>query len=142
MKYLRIVFFCILVFSFYSCCRSYVTLQEQWVDKEYLASFYVNTPDPELKCPPCGKNLLIEWNFPVSVFRQNLSIILTARLWDNTTRVYKHKITEKQGYVTMYFSFKNPNKKLLTYKVEVMNVKNELVENIENQFWAELIEAQ
>ncbi len=142
MKYLRIVFLYILAFSLSSCCRSYVTLQEQWVDKEYLASFYVNSPDPELKCPPCGKNLLIEWNFPISVFRQNLSIILTARLWDNTVHVYRHKVTQKQDFTSMYFSFKDPDKKLLTYKVEVVNAQGKIIENIENQFWTEQIDIQ
>jgi len=141
MHNLKITFLIFLTLSLCSCCRSYVSLQEQWVDKEYLASSYVNTPDPEANCPPCGKNILIEWNFPISVFRQDLHIILTARLWDNTTYVYKHLVSKKQGYVAKYFSFKDPDKKLLTYKVEVINKDDVLIENIENQFWVEKVDA-
>lgn len=140
MNYFRIIFLSFVTFIFCSCSRTYISLQEQLVDKDYLASSYVQTPDPEAKCPPCGKNILIEWNFPISVFRQNLCIFLTARLWDNTTRIYKYRISKKQGYVTMYFSSKNPNKKLLTYKVEVINAENQLVECVENQFWTEKVD--
>jgi hypothetical protein len=137
MNHFKIVLFSLLGFCFFSCCRNYVSLQEQWIDKEYLASSYVNTPDKEACCPPCGKNLLIEWNFPISIFKEQLYIILSAKLSDSTVQIYKYKIPSKRGYIAKFFSYKDFDKKLLTYKVEIFNRNDKLIERVENQFWVE-----
>lgn len=132
MQYLR---YLILLIFFSSCQKTYLTVQEHWVDIRYLASTYVHTLDPMQEDPPEGKKILIGWDVPLSVYQRDLSLVLTARLWDQTEHSYQYEIDEKRGYTTMYFSSKDPNKKLLTYKIDVKDKQGEVLENWEHQFW-------
>lgn len=132
MLYLRLL---ILLVFFSSCQKSYLTVQEHWIDERYLASTYVNTVDPMKEDPPMGREILMGWDVPLSVYEKGVILILTARLWDQTESSYRYEIDRKRGYITKYFSSKDPNKKLLTYKIDVENKKGEVLEIVEHQFW-------
>lgn len=129
MKYLiLLVFFC-------SCQKTYLTVQEHWIDARYLSSSYVHTPDPLQKDPPEGKKVLIAWDLPLSVYEKQPFLILTARLWDQTEHSYRYEMDPKRGYATMYFSSKDPDKKLLTYKIDIKDKQGNTLEVWEHQFW-------
>ncbi len=117
-------------------------MQNEKVDKEYLASFHVSTPDPRLNDPPQGQRIIVSWDFPLSLYREKLTLMLTVRFWDNRQEVLVRKIDQKRGYDSFYFEDKTKDKKkrILTYRVVVVNEDGEIVDDWKHQFWTDLIE--
>ena len=67
------------------------------MDISYLASSHVGTPDPRKKHPPVGQTLSIAWDFPLSIFRENLDMVVTVRFWDNKQDVFCSPIEINRG---------------------------------------------
>ncbi len=111
-------------------------MQQETVDVDFLASSHVKTPDPRQACPPEGQRLLIGWDFPRSLFKEELTLIVTVRFWEETQEVLYHPLERKRGYTAFFF----PGEKILTYRVQVMNRENEIIETWEHHFWTELID--
>lgn len=124
-----------------SCYKNYLYVHHEKMDSTYLASSHVGTPDPRKKHPPEGQRISIAWDFPLSVYRENLTLITTVRFWDNKQDVFVCKIPRKRGYVCYKFQddTENKAKKILTYKVDVFNEDGILVDQWKHQFWKELI---
>ena len=112
------------------------------MDRNYLASTHVGTPDYRQEHPPDGQTLSIAWDFPLSVYRENLNMILTVRFWDNKQDIFSNKITRKRGYLRYKFQddTDDKSKKILTYKIDIFNEDGTLVDEWKHQFWKELIE--
>lgn len=106
------------------------------VDREFLASTHIGTPDPRQLNPPEGKRLLVAWRFPYSWIDQGLNLHLTARFWDQTEEHICKKIEKGHDYASFNFF----DKKLLTYKIEVLDQEGQCIELWEHQFWTELID--
>jgi len=112
------------------------------MDANYLASSHVKTPDYRQKHPPDGQTLSIAWDFPLSIYRDNLNMILTVRFWDNKQDIFSNKLASKRGYVRYIFQddSKDKSKKILTYKIDIFNEDGILIDEWKHQFWKELIE--
>jgi hypothetical protein len=125
-----------------SCYKGHLYVQHERIDGSYLASSVVNTPDPRKKDPPMGQKLSVSWNFPLSSFKQNLSLILTVRFWDNKEDVLVRSIDKKRGYTTFFFEDKSLGRmrRILTYRIQVMNERGKIVEEWKHHFWTKLIE--
>jgi len=121
---------------FSGCYRHHLYVQQEWVDRSFLASSHVNTPDPRQADPPDGQRLLIAWDFPRSIFNQELSFVVCVRFWDDSEQVLMDPIQRKRGYHAYYF----PKKKILTYRVQVISKENEIIETWKHHFWTERIE--
>lgn len=111
-------------------------MQQEWVDRNFLASSHVGTPDPRQCDPPEGQRLLIAWDFPRSYYSRKLTLVATVRLWDDTQTVKTFSIERKRGYRALFFS----KQRILTYRVDVVTADGELIETWKHQFWTELIE--
>lgn len=118
------------------CYRHHLYVQQEWVDRSFLASSYVNTPDPRQDDPPEGQRLLIAWDFPRSIFKKGLSLEISVRFWDDTQREIVRPAAKKRGYCAYFF----PNEKILTYRVRVRTQDGEIIESWNHHFWTELIE--
>jgi hypothetical protein len=117
-------------------------VQHDRIDVSYLASTYVDSPDYRQKNPPNGQRISIAWDFPLSLYRENLTLVLTVRFWDNRQDVFVYKIPRKRGY-TYYKFYDDSNdkeKRILTYKVDIINEDGVLVDQWKHHFWKELIE--
>lgn len=130
-----------LFFILFSCQTNHLFVQVENIGLDYLASAYVKTPDFRQEQPPYGQKIHILWNFPKNLYYQNLSINLRVRFWDNSEENLSHKINKRFGSIS--FFFKNPlrlkQKNILTYRVQIMNDKEEIVETWNHQLWTELI---
>lgn len=126
----------ILVLLFSSCYRQHLYVQQEYVDREFLASSHVNTPDPRQIDPPDGQRLLVAWDFPRSIFQKDISLAITVRFWDDTEKEIVDQIPRKRGYQAYYF----PKKKILTYRVDVISKGNEVLETWKHHFWTEHID--
>lgn len=121
-----------------SCYKNHLYVQQEWVDRNFLASTHVNTPDPRQVCPPEGQRLLIAWRFPMNMVDFGLQLHLTVRLWDNVEENYIRPITSSHGYAAFNFF---DQKRILTYKIDVVDSQGEVVEAWEHHFWTKLIDA-
>ena len=138
---IKYLILCVLVLST-SCYKNHLYVQHEKMDRDYLASSHTHTPDYRQKHPPHGQTLSIAWDFPLSLFRENLNMVLTVRFWDNTQDIFGHKMEFKRGYKTYRFQddSDDKSKKILTYKIDVYNEDGSLVDQWKHQFWKELIE--
>ena len=118
------------------CYRHHLYVQQEHVDRGFLASSYVNTPDPRQKDPPEGQRLLIAWDFPRSIFKKELLLSATVRFWDDTEQERIEPIQRKRGSHAFYF----PKKRILTYRVQVISKDQEIIETWKHHFWTERID--
>ena len=121
---------------FTGCYKDHLYVQQEWVDRNFLASSHVNTPDPRQECPPMGQRLLIAWRFPRNLVDRHLKMIFTVRLWDNEEEVFTHPIEKSRGYAAFNFF----DERILTYRIQVVDSENEIVEIWEHHFWTKLID--
>jgi len=116
-------------------------VQQEWVDRNFLASTHVGTPDPRQENPPEGQRLLIAWDFPRSIFEKQLHLVITVRLWDNTQKVVVHPMERKRDFTALFFPNKASNERsILTYRVQVFDKEDQLIETWNHHFWTELID--
>jgi hypothetical protein len=118
------------------CYRHHLYVQQEWVDRNFLASSHVNTPDPKLDDPPEGQRLLIAWDFPRSQFQKELSLAVSVRFWSDTQKEISYPLPKKRGYCAYFF----PNEKILTYRVRVLTREGTVLESWNHHFWTQLIE--
>jgi hypothetical protein len=121
---------------FTSCYKDHLYVQQEWVDRNFLASSHVNTPDPRQEHPPQGQRLLIAWRFPQNLIDQQLNLVLTMRFWDNTEEEQIRPIRNSRGYTAFNFL----NEKILTYRIQIIDADGDVVERWEHQFWTKLID--
>ena len=110
-------------------------MQQEWIDRDSLASSHIGTPDPRQADPPEGQRLLIAWDFPRSSYQKNLTLSATVRFWDDEQEMLFYPIDRKRGYTAFFF----PKEKILTYRVDVRTKEGELIESWKHHFWTELI---
>ena len=123
------------------CYKNYLYVQQEWVDANFLASSKVQTPDPRQEHPPKGQRLIIAWDFPKSLFQENLTMVATVRLWDNTQTVYRQVLERKRDIKALFFANDDAgiDRRILTYRVQIFNARGCEVGKWEHHFWTELI---
>lgn len=118
------------------CYKNHLYVQQEWIDRNYLASSQVGTPDPRQACPPQGQRLLVSWKYPKVLLDEQLQLQITVRFWDNSEEVICHPVDRSWGSASFFFS----ETKILTYKIDVVNQCNEIIETWQHHFWTELID--
>ncbi len=111
-------------------------MQQEWFDRESLASTKVGTPDPRQKDPPDGQKLLVAWDFPKSQFEEGLTVRAKIRFWDESEEVVEWEVERRRDGRALDFE----KKKILTYQVEVVGKEGGILEVWEHQFWTKWIE--
>lgn len=132
----KILQFCFFLTFFAGCYKEHLYVQQEWLDRNYLASSYVNTPDPRQESPPTGHRLLIAWRFPSNLVNYGLNLCLRVRFWDQVEEEIERPICKSHGH----FAFNFLDQKILTYRIEVKNQAGEVVEVWEHHFWTKLID--
>lgn len=132
----RVVAFGFFLTVFAGCYKNHLYVQQEWVDRNFLASTHIGTPDPRQECPPEGQRLLVAWRFPGYLFDEQLELVLTVRFWDNTEEVFYQPVEKTRSYAAFYFY----HQRILTYRIQVVNREGEIVETWEHHFWTELID--
>ncbi len=115
-------------------------MQQEWVDRNFLASSHVGTPDPRQAHPPQGQRILTRWDFPRSLFEKQLTLVLTVRFWDNTQEVLSRPLDRRRDFIAFYFPAAEKERRILTYRLQVLSAEGEVIETWKHQFWTELID--
>lgn len=114
-------------------------MQQERVDRNFLASTRIGTPDPRQADPPEGQRLLIAWDLPRSSFVKEPHLDVTVRLWDETQKVFQIPMERKRDTAALFFPHLGKERGLLTYRVEVRSKEGEILDAWVHQLWTELI---
>lgn len=135
-------YICFFLIFTLSSCTKHLSVQTRYLSEESLASYYVNTPDPNLLHPIAGQRLLIMWNLPKEYeIYEELEVHLKVR-WRNhqEERVIIPVKDNLRGYY-MYDLVKErycESGGILTYKVEVVG-DGIILDSWIHPLWAKLI---
>ena len=124
-----------------SCNLHRLDVQTQYLSRENLASFHINTPDPHLDHPIIGQRLLIQWCLPSQeVEEQTLFLYLIVRFRNHEQKEFKIPVDANRGYTVFDFTGQDywESGGLLTYKAEIRN-DSCVVASWKNPLWANLI---
>lgn len=128
-------------FLFVGCYVNGLYVQEEWVNRDFLASSQVETPDPRQKCPPKGQRLLVGWDLPRSLYRQHPKLSITVWLWDNTLEKIECDLQRRRGSEAFFFPNEEPDldRRILTYKVDIVSADGTILKTWKHHFWTKLI---
>lgn len=134
-----LLFFVLLGLS--GCQRYYLSVMQQKIDINYLASTYVDTPDPRRDNPPNGVELIIDWQVPQELLKKKPVCILHVIYWDYTEETFYHDINYKVGYWKYVLLNKEftARKGILTYSATIQTEDGEVYREWKHQLWVNLI---
>lgn len=118
-------------------------MQQEWVDRNFLASTHVGTPDPRQEHPPEGQRLIVAWDFPRSLFQRELQLVITVLLWDQTQKIIVLPVERKRDAAAYFFpnpGLNKSGKSILTYRVQAVDKEGNLVSAWEHHLWTEWID--
>lgn len=123
-------------------CTGGLSVRTDYFTQENLASFYVETPDPNLYRPFTNQRLIISWYLSTEkIKRENLELRAVVRL----KNLHEEKIVEPIHKRTGFYIFQLNQEQLrcsggiLTYKVEIWS-GDCLLEVWQHPLWVELIQ--
>lgn len=124
-----------------SCSKYYLSVQQQWVDINYLASVQVNTPDPRKSKPPLGQMLIMDWHIPSRILKQNPQLVLDLILWDYTAKTVTLPIKGRLNYTTYELLNEEYEKTdgILTYRARIVTQDGTIFRESKHQLWVNLI---
>ena len=129
----------ILLLLLTSCSHEYLAVFTDVISYENLASYHIDTPDPELFCPSYGQRLHISWSVPCPC---PANLIINARIrFTNLQEVeWVIPVTEPRGRVTHEILNEDYDTTggVLTYKVDLLE-GDTLLEEQRHALWTELI---
>lgn len=132
-----------LVFSIFltSCYKHGLYVHKELFDRSDLASSYVHTPDPRQENPLYGQKICIGWDLPLSEFKQQPTLQLTVRFWNHQEKIFTLPLQRERGSTSYFFeNLQNEqDKKILTYRVDVINKEGKILERWKHHFWTEAI---
>lgn len=119
-----------------SCQKSQLLSgRREFISRQSLASFVVETPDPNLICPPIGESLVVS----SCILNNNLTLRATLRYMNGEEEVVLRPLNSK------HIRFDLVNDEYLkkggfrTYKLELINGQEEEVASFSHHLFTELI---
>lgn len=136
-------FYYVLVFLFLSGCFSYgITTKREIIDRDTLASTFIESPDPRQLDPPHGEEITFFWNLPSFSKEDSPSLVLTFLYRNYQKHIYRHPITNRKG--SFAFSLLDPmyreTKGILTYRAQVVTKQGKVLATWQHQLWFHPIE--
>jgi len=141
MKTYRALFFILPLCALFGCKQYYLSVCQEWVDVNYLASTAISTPDPRQENPPVGQMLILDWRVPKEIFDQNPVVILDLILWDYTTREIRIPIRHRMDFAAYRLLNEEYHKSegILTYKARIETQDGTIFKEWRHQLWVNLI---
>ena len=139
------ILFSFLLLILCGCHSRHISVQTQYLTRSDLASFYIETPDPQLRCPVFGQRLLVQWHFAECYFKnQNLSLEITIRFGDRS-EITQNVASLENRYGYYIYNILGDDyctrDGIKTYKVNLL-ANGEIIETWHHQLWVELITLQ
>lgn len=126
------------------CSEPLISAQTQYITRQGLASYRIQTPDPNLNHPVLGQRLIIKWCLPDSFMSyQDLSLMVFMRLHNQTQNTLVIPVCKnKDTYIfTLPGDVFCETEGLVSYKIDLIGHGCVLSE-WRHQLWAEPINVQ
>jgi hypothetical protein len=123
------------------CNINGLSVHTDYLSRQNLASYHVNTPDPRLSDPPIGQRLIITWAFPKHYLSlPDLHLELTLRFRTREQAIQDIPLSKASG--TFVYALLNEEyfdkQGILTYKVRLIG-NGQVLDEWKHQMWTELI---
>lgn len=137
----RIFLFLICVFCC-GCQRSFVTVVQEKIHRNLLASSFVDSPDPMQYHLPHGKKLYISWNIDRQCSFEHSLLRLSMIFRNRQIKTVDLPIQKQRG--TILYSLLDQeyydSQGLLSYKVELLAQNEKVMAIWTHQLWVNIIE--
>ena len=123
-------------------CSSGLTIQTNYLTRRNLASYHVNTPDPDLNKPLVGQRILLQWRLPYWIENyDNPHILLRLRFGNKTVSERSIPIQNSIGHYvfTLLDDEYWKNEGIESYQA-LLYGNGEILEKCTHRLWVELIE--
>jgi len=133
--------FVFLLIALTSCCRAPLSVHTDFLRREKLASFNVDTPDPSLSYPRLGQRLLVDWSLNSCYANYSvLQLEIRIRFGDRSEVTRYATLNQLSGvYIYILEGEEFIQKKgIFTYKVDLIG-DNCVLHTWQHQLWKELI---
>lgn len=125
-----------------ACGSERLTVHNEWLTLDDLASTHVDTPDHRQDNPPLGQRLYISWYIPEKSWEryEHIELLVKLRYGNREQKVLRHPLQRSRGRFTYqviqeeYFEKRG----ISAYLVELRG-DGELMEEWRHQLWAEVI---
>lgn len=135
------LFFCGLCVFLTGCQKYYLTLYQENIDENSLASSVVGTPDPRRKDPPKGQKVILEWQVPKELLEEKPSLHFDVIYKDYSEAHFVYPVPHKAGYV-VYSLIGEEYKKtrgLLAYRADIQTEDGKVFRSWTHQLWVNVI---
>lgn len=141
MRLFKVVIALLLTCSLSGCRRYYLEVSQLIINRDYLASTHVCSPDPRQHPPPYGRRLIISWQVPVEIMEQNPHIDLDVMFWNYTQERVTYVLDAKRGYVLYTLVGNEYLEKggILSYKAQLITECGQVYRSWKQQLWVDLI---
>lgn len=140
---MRFIFFALAIFNVLlcSCSSCPLSVQTEYLHREKLASYHVNTPDPLLDAPLLGQKLLVDWSLTKDYLcYEDLHLDIIIRFWNH--QEFKSYVPIAQLTGTYLYEIRGEQFSELggiqTYKVDLVG-SGCILDEWKHQLWVELI---
>lgn len=128
--------------SLSSCCFQRLSVSTDYIGRETLASFQIDTPDPLLYHPPTGQRLIVKWHIPHAYLEyDDLHLAIEIRFRDRSKQTLSIPICHTAGnYVYPVLGDRYlQTQGILSYHVQLLG-SDEVLEEWTHPLWTTLIE--
>lgn len=131
--------FCATLFSTTSCCRI-LSVRTSYFTEENLASYYVGTPDPDLRKPMIGQRLILTWSLPKKFRLCETYLNIRVRYKNHVEESTRIQINQKKGYYIFCISDEKYKESggLQTYQATI-EADGTIIDSWIHPLWIDLI---
>jgi hypothetical protein len=123
------------------CHGKHLSVCQQLIDRNYLASTHVRTPDPKQDNPPFGQLIIVNWWIPERVLENHAVLKIDIVYWNYTQETIAIPLTKRWGHHQVFLLDKEFEEKkgFLTYRAFVETQDGEVFAEWKHQLWVNLI---
>lgn len=127
------------------CSQGRLTIQNDYITHEDLASYHVGSPDFRKEREWFGQRLILNWSVPKNYLKEdNIRIELSLRYRNRERAIKVIPLEESSG--TYIYHLMNEDffakRGILTYQAKVISGKNEVKDTWTHQLWTDLLDIE
>ncbi len=126
---------------FTGCEKYYLSLTDQKINVNSLASTHANTPDKRQHSPPIGEMIVMDWRVPKEILDKKPIIDLYVIYGNYTEQRFEYPIFKRMGYKTCKVLNDDfvSSKGVITYRADLRLNDGQIYRSWDHQLWVNLI---
>ena len=141
MRKCKILLFFAVLATLSGCQKYYLSICQEKIGRDYLASTPIKSPDPRQENPPFGQQLIIEWQIPKNLLKEHPLIELQIVYKDYEEASFIYPISYRTGCVVNSLLGEDFQKRkgFLSYKADIKTEDGTVFREWKHQFWVKVI---